>query len=114
MKEARALRYPARHRAAHRTSLKTSDGMDSQTSQTLGPNNAKRAFLGRGVGASLAMWGTRMGMTGFETRAVVDLDGGDDRYHNPHVHQSAAVGLGMTGLSHPDRVVKCLGKGGGR
>jgi hypothetical protein len=47
-----------------------------------------------------------MNMGGFEGNAVVDLDGGDDRYHNPHMQESAVVG--MSGLSHPDRVVKSL------
>ena len=75
-------------------------------SQTLGPNNAKRAFLGRGLGAS----STLGGMAGFDGSTMTGLDGGDDRYNNPHAQESAAVGLGMTGLSHPDRVVKSLGE----
>ena len=68
----------------------------------------KRAFLGRGVGGSLALGGMSMGMgvAGFEANAMVDLDGGDGRYHHPHTQDSAVVGT--TRLSHLDRVVKSL------
>jgi len=79
-------------------------------SQTLGPSNAKRAFFGRGQGQELrdgssafggGMGGMAMGMSGFEGSAVVDFD---DGYNNAH---PAAAGM-VTGLSHPDRVVKSL------
>jgi hypothetical protein len=69
----------------------------------------KRAFLGRGVGASSALGGMGLAMAamaGFEANAMVDLDGGGGRYHNPHTQESAVVGT--TGLSHLDRVVKSL------
>ena len=49
-------------------------------------------------------------MAGFDGNTITGLDGGDDRYNHPHAQESAAVGLGMTGLSHPDRVVKSLGE----
>ena len=78
-------------------------------SQTLGPSNAKRAFLGRGVGASssaLGGMGMGMGMGAYEGSTMVDFDGGDDGYHHPHMQESAVAG--MTGISHPDRVVKNL------
>ena len=94
-----------------------SDATDSQRpsfkrlpSQTLGPNNAKRAFLGRGVGVSSTLGGMGTSMAGFDGNTMTSLDGGNDRYHDPHAQESAAVGLGMTGLSHPDRVVKSLGE----
>jgi hypothetical protein len=41
-------------------------------------------------------------MAGFEASAVVDHDGGDDRYHNPHTQESAVVGFGMTGPTSLD------------
>jgi hypothetical protein len=78
-------------------------------SQTLGPNNAKRAFLGRGVGASSTLGG--MGMGGFDRNTMIGLDGGDDRYNNPHTQESVAVGLGSATLIEWLRV---WGKGGGR
>lgn len=76
-------------------------------SQTLGPSNAKRAYLGRGGASStstLGGAGAGMNMGGFEGNAVVDLDGG----HNNHPHMQESAPIGMTGLSHPDRVVKSL------
>ena len=43
---------------------------------------------------------------GMSTSMMIDSDGGDDRYHDPHTQESATVALGMTGLYHPDQVVK--------
>ena len=83
-------------------------------SQTLGPSNAKRAFLGRGMGQGVGvassavgggggggMGGMSTGMSGFEESALADFD---DGYNNA---RTAAAGM-LTGLSHPDRVVKSL------